>query len=439
VSATVVVGAQWGDEGKAKVIDWLTATRPEIKAIVRYQGGCNAGHTVVHAGKTFKFHLIPSGILDADKICIIGPGTVVMPEILEKELAMLAQDGLSSDKLYISERAHVTLPHHTLLDSLKENDFGPTNKIGTTGRGIGPTYEDKVSRVGLRMGDLFLPKADLEQRLKHILDQKNPIITSRYGLEAQELPELMAWCEKYAKAFSRFIVNTDPLLWDLMASGSRLLLEGAQGTMLDLDTGTYPYVTSSNPTAGGAYIGAGLPPKVIDEVIGITKAYATRVGEGPFPTECFEADGEAMRQIGREFGTTTGRPRRCGWLDLVALKYAARVNGLDSLAITKLDVLSTFETLKLCVGYRNTHSGELLTQYPAQLSVFQHLEPVYQTFPGWQSDLTTVRTWEALPQAARDFLEFIVAQVGVPIAMVSVGPERSETIVCDTQRVACAR
>lgn len=429
--ATVVVGAQWGDEGKAKVIDWLTSTQPDIQAIVRYQGGCNAGHTVVHQGKTYKFHLIPSGILDPSKLCIIGPGTVIMPEVLKIELDLLKSDGIATEKLFISERAHLTLPYHTTLDGLKETDFGDS-KIGTTGKGIGPTYEDKVSRVGLRMGDLLLPKEHLRTRLFHILEQKNPLLTQRYGLEAVSLEKLMAWCEAAAESFGHLICNTDLLLWDLLDQNKRLVLEGAQGTMLDLDYGTYPFVTSSNPTAGGAYIGAGLPPKCIDQVIGITKAYVTRVGEGPFPTELDDAIGQRLRDVGREYGTTTGRPRRCGWLDMVALKHAVRVNGLDGLAITKLDVLSSFEEISLCVAYRNKNTGERFEHFPAQLSLLDDLEPVYETFAGWQEEITAVQDWDNLPNNAKVFLSRITQLTGVPIVMISVGPDRQQTIVINT-------
>ena len=425
--ATVVVGAQWGDEGKAKVIDWLVNQDVSITTIVRYQGGCNAGHTVVHNGEQYKFHLIPSGILDSEKWCIIGPGTVIMPEILEKELLLLKERGIHYDKLRISTRAHLTLPYHQKLDSLKESDFGDA-KIGTTGKGIGPTYEDKAARLGLRVGDLLLSEADLKKRLEHILGQKNPILEKRYNIDPTCVETLIAWCKVYAEKLKPFIEETEHRLWSALENNERLLLEGAQGTMLDLDYGTYPYVTSSSPVAGGAFIGAGLPPKAIDRVVGITKAYTTRVGEGPFPTELQDAIGDQIREEGHEYGTTTGRPRRCGWLDLVALRYACQINGFDELALTKLDVLDNFEVIGLCIAYRNIETHELLSTFPSQTSVLEHIEPVYEMVPGWKATLKLCKTWPDLPEAAQRFIEKIETVVKTPIRLISVGPDRLETI-----------
>lgn len=426
--ATVVIGAQWGDEGKAKVIDWLVSQLPNLKGIVRYQGGCNAGHTVVQGGKTYKFHLIPSGILNPKMLCVIGPGTVILPEVLVKELETLKQEGLSSDNLKISERAHLSLPYHQLLDSLKETELADA-KIGTTGKGIGPTYEDKVTRMGLRLGDLLLPEDVLKKRLECILMQKNPLLEKRYGQAPVSIKALVDYCNQYKVLLAPYIANTDELLWDTLDNNQQLLLEGAQGTMLDLDFGTYPFVTSSNPVASGAYVGAGLPPKSIDKIIGVTKAYTTRVGEGPFPTELLDEQGEALRQQGREFGTTTGRPRRCGWLDLVALRYAAKVNGLDALVVTKLDVLSGLDAVKVCNAYRNTQTGELIRNFPTRLDAFEAIEPVYETFMGWSSNFEQVSTIEDLPQTLRHFLDFIEAETQVPVLMASIGADREASVV----------
>lgn len=426
--ATVVVGAQWGDEGKAKVIDWLVNQDSNLTTIVRYQGGCNAGHTVVHDGEQYKFHLIPSGILDPQKWCIIGPGTVVMPEVLEKELALLKDRGIDTGKLRISTRAHLTLPYHQQLDGLKESDFGDS-KIGTTGRGIGPTYEDKAARLGLRVGDLLLSEADLKIRLEHILSQKNPILEKRYNLSPTTVESLMTWCKGFAERLGHYIEETEHRLWATLDANERLLLEGAQGTMLDLDYGTYPFVTSSSPVAGGSFIGAGIPPKSIDTAIGITKAYTTRVGEGPFPTELKDAVGDKIREEGHEFGTTTGRPRRCGWLDLVALRYACQINGFDALALTKLDVLDTFEEVGLCVAYKNTLTGEILKTFPSQTSLLDHIEPLYEMSPGWKQPLNQCRHWDELPPAAQQLIEKIEDTVKTPITLISVGPDRLETIM----------
>ena len=429
--ATVVIGAQWGDEGKAKVIDWLVAYQPQFKTLIRYQGGCNAGHTVVKGDKTYKFHLIPSGILNPKMLCIIGPGTVILPEVLEKELKALEEEGISLANLKISERAHLTLPYHLQLDQKKEQSLGDA-KIGTTGRGIGPTYEDKVSRMGLRVGDLLLPEATLKNRLECILDQKNPLLTQYYQLPKTQLEDLMAWAQQYKARLLPFICNTDQLLYESLKNDEDLLLEGAQGTMLDLDMGTYPFVTSSNPVAGGAYVGAGIPPKSIDRVIGISKCYTTRVGEGPFPTELFGEEADELRSIGHEFGTTTGRPRRCGWLDLVALKYAVQVNGLDALAITKLDILSQLKQVKVCIAYQNTQTGEITKQFPSRLDAFEHLKPVYETVEGWPDLDTTITNAQALPASLMACLKLIEAEVGVPAMIASIGADRDETVLLNS-------
>jgi len=416
--AIVVVGAQWGDEGKAKVID-LLAERADC--IVRYQGGCNAGHTVMRNGETFKFHLVPSGILYPGKTCIIGPGTVIAPEVLQAELENLHARNINTSALYISSRAHITLPHHIAMDNLKEEALGD-DQIGTTRRGIGPTYLDKVDRIGLRAGDLMLPDDLLRQKLNRVVRQKPTL----------NLDELLSICQHYRDILAPYIIDTTPLLGKVLTAHETLLLEGAQGTMLDLDHGTYPFVTSSNPTAGGACTGSGIGPRAISYVIGITKAYTTRVGSGPFPTELFDAAGEHLCTVGREFGTTTGRKRRCGWLDIPALQYAVQVNSLDALAVTKLDVLSGLPEIKICVAYRD------LSDFPDQLEVLSQVEPVYEILPGWQESITHCRHLSDLPEAARTFLNRLSELAGVSVGMVSVGPNRGETIILADPVSTCA-
>lgn len=423
----VVVGAQWGDEGKAKIID-LLAEGADV--VVRYQGGCNAGHTVVRDGETFKFHLIPSGILYPGKTCIVGPGVVISPEVFNREIESLKEKGISLEGLKISPRAHLTLPHHLVLDEAQEKRLGE-GKIGTTKRGIGPTYSDKVARIGLRVGDLTLPDDILKKRLETIVEQKNPVLEKAYGLPPLNAEELFTICQEYRTILDEFITDTDEILAQSLSQNKRILLEGAQGTMLDLDHGTYPYVTSSNPTAGGACTGAGLGPRAISQVIGVTKAYTTRVGEGPFPTELFDHSGEHMAKVGNEFGTTTGRARRCGWFDAVAMRYAARINGLDGLALTKLDVFEGLDELRICTAYRHKKTGETVHNFPSHIELLEDMEPVYETYPGWQGDIRSIRNNDELPQEARNYLEALSKAVGVPVSIISVGPQRDETIVLD--------
>lgn len=423
----VIVGAQWGDEGKAKIID-LLAERAHY--VVRYQGGCNAGHTVVRDGETFKFHLIPSGILYSQTACIIGPGTVIAPEVLKAELDRLEEKGIATSRLHISPRAHLTLPHHIELDGAKEDSLGE-GKIGTTRRGIGPTYEDKVSRIGLRVGDLLLPEELLKHYLDVIVAQKNPVLTGAYGLEPLDVNTLLTLCEYYRGILAPFITDTDELLAQALEHEQNILLEGAQGAMLDLDHGTYPFVTSSNPTAGGACTGSGLGPKAISRVIGIAKAYTTRVGSGPFPTELFDESGAHLAKVGAEFGTTTGRARRCGWFDAVAMKYSARINGLDGLAITKLDVFDGLEELRLCTAYRNKQTGETVHTFPSHIELLAQMEPVYESFPGWSGSVREVRRFADLPTEAQTFLNRLSDTIRVPLSIISVGPERDQTILME--------
>jgi adenylosuccinate synthase len=422
MSGAVVIGAQWGDEGKGKIVD-LLAERFEI--VARYQGGNNAGHTVVHGDETFKFHLLPSGILEPDKICILGNGVVIDPEVLVGELDALEARGRSTAGLRISMNAHVIMPWHRLLDSQNEVSLGSL-QIGTTRRGIGPAYADKASRVGIRVQDLFdlgiLQKkvaAALAVRNREILRGRDqgPLYPNKV---VEELAPFAARLEPYA-------ADTSLLIDQALKAGKRVLFEGAQGTLLDLDNGTYPFVTSSNPIAGGACTGTGVGPTKIDSVLGIAKAYLTRVGAGPFPSEADEERGAKIRDIGAEFGTTTGRERRCGWLDLVGLRYAVRLNGLTELVLTKLDVLSEFDSIPVCVAYK-LPDGTITEEFPAHQSDFHHAEPVWEERPGWNTDISDATEWDQLPQAARDYVEWVADQLGIPVTLVGVGVRRDQVL-----------
>ncbi|MCA9798157.1 MAG: adenylosuccinate synthase [Cyanobacteria bacterium HKST-UBA06] len=424
MTATVVVGAQWGDEGKAKIIDHLA---DHADVIVRYQGGCNAGHTVVHEGQTYKFHLIPSGVLYADKTCVIGSGTVILPTVFAEELKTLQAHGISDAGLKVSQRAHLTLPFHLDIDKAKEAARGDKS-IGTTLRGIGPTMEDKVGRAGLRVGDLFADEAWLRDRVAHLADMKNPVLTKVYNLPAIEPEALFETCLDYRRLFQPYVCDTEALLAEALRQGQHLLMEGAQGSMLDLDHGTYPYVTSSNPVSGGACAGGGVPPTALARIIGVTKAYTTRVGGGPYPTELFDEAGRHLADVGHEFGTTTGRARRCGWFDAVALRYAAQVNGFTELALTKLDVLSGLQKVALCTAYRHKTSGERVVQFPAQIGMLDVLEPVLEWFEGWPEDISGCRSVDELPEAARRFVSALSQHCGVPVGIISVGQDRRATI-----------
>lgn len=432
----VVVGAQWGDEGKAKITDLLAA---EADVVVRCQGGCNAGHTVKHGNDVFKFHLVPSGMLYGDTLCLIGNGTVISPEVLLREILELRDKGYDTKNLKLSNRAHLTLPFHTDLDKAQETALAD-KKIGTTGRGIGPTYMDKVGRYGLRIGDLYESETVLRERLSQILEAKNELIEKCYPhLPTHTVDELYTWCREYAEKLAPFVDDTVVLVHDSLQKGWNILFEGAQGTLLDVDYGTYPFVTSSNATAGGACTGSGVGPTQIDRVIGVMKAYTTRVGEGPFPTELSDAVGKQLLEIGQEFGTTTGRARRCGWFDAVIAKYSVQVNGLDGLAITKLDVFDGMSELKICTAYRNLENGELLTHFPSQLQALKNVEPVYEILPGWQGSVKDARSYEELPVEARHYLERISELIGCRLSIVSVGPERSQTILLENPITAGKR
>ncbi len=420
--ATVVIGAQWGDEGKGKVVD-LLAERSDL--VARYQGGNNAGHTIVADEQVYKLHLVPSGILYPGTICVIGNGTVVDPGALVTEIDGLEERGVSLDGLKLSGNAHLIMPYHVMLDGAAEMRLGRFS-IGTTRRGIGPCYEDKAARVGIRAQDLLDPKI-LVRKLEVALEAKNEILEKLWGMPRLE-PERVAEDQlRFAERLRPFIDDTALIIDEALRAGKRVLFEGAQGTMLDIDHGTYPFVTSSNPTAGAACTGTGIGPTRIDRVLGVTKAYVTRVGEGPFPTELDDADGQRMLERGNEFGTTTGRQRRCGWLDLVALRYAARLSGMTGLALTKLDVLSGFERVKLCVAYRD-RDGKRLTTFPYHQTVFHGCTPEYEELPGWHEDLSDCRELDDLPPPARAYVERIAEAVEVPITLIGTGQGRHQVI-----------
>ncbi|MGE5577194.1 MAG: adenylosuccinate synthase [Syntrophothermus sp.] len=425
MASLVVVGTQWGDEGKGKIVDMLSS---QARLVVRYQGGNNAGHTVVVGGEIFKLHLVPAGILYPQVVCVIGNGVVIDPQVLLEEIAQLEARGISVKGLRISEKAHVIMPYQRLLDRLEEESRSENERIGTTGRGIGPCYVDKVARTGIRMIDLVDPEA-LAERLAAFLPAKNKLLTGVYGQPPLRLEEILAEYQAYGERLRPFVVDTSVLVSEAIREGWNVLFEGANGTLLDIDHGTYPFVTSSSPTAGGAAIGAGVGPTAIGKVIGVAKAYTTRVGQGPFPTELFDEVGDRIRERGKEYGTTTGRPRRCGWLDAVILRYAVRVNGITSLALMHLDTLEGLSTVKICTSYR--YRGQLLKEFPASLKVFQECEPVYEEMPGWPEGATEVADFGELPAEARAYIQRIGALTGADVGIVSVGRERSQTLVLE--------
>ena len=422
---TIVIGAQWGDEGKAKITDILAE---DADIIIRYQGGCNAGHTVVADGKTFKFHLIPSGILYKDKLCFIGAGTVIYPEVLEEEIENLKKENIDLSGLKISPLASITMPYHIDIDGYSEDTAKGSAKIGTTKKGIGPTYTDKISRHGIKVQDLF-DEDGLSKKLDNILPLKNKELTQVYGLNAYSKEEVLKICKKYAEILRPFVCDDwQKIFHDALSKKKTILFEGAQGVMLDVDWGTYPYVTSSNPVAGGACTGSGFGPNAVKEVIGVSKAYITRVGEGPFATELLDEVGEKIRNIGHEFGTTTGRPRRTGWFDAVVAKYGVLVSGLTSMAVTKLDVFDSFDEIKVCVAYKDKRTGEIFDYYPTNVNIHEYLEPVYETHAGWKTDISGMKKYEELPENAKKYLARLEELMGVRISIVSVGPARIQTI-----------
>jgi len=419
--ALVLVGTQWGDEGKGKATDLLA---DDVGFVVRYQGGNNAGHTIIVGDRTLKLHLVPSGVMYPDVVPVIGDGVVLDPGVLLTELDELVEQGLDVSRLKISGNAHLIMPYHRELDRVTERYLG-RQKLGTTKRGIGPAYADKAARVGLRVQDLYDMKI-FRQKLDVVLKEKNAVLSRVYNRLPMTASDIETEYAVYAERLRPYITDTVSLLHDALERGETILLEGAQGTLLDLDHGTYPFVTSSNPVAGGALTGAGLGPKDVDRVIGVTKAYVTRVGAGPFPTELSGDVAERLTKVGQEFGTTTGRRRRVGWFDAVLARYAARVNGLTEHFLTKLDVLSEFDTLRVCRAYR--YQGEDYDHFPPHQSIFHHAEPVYEEHPGWKVDITEVREFGDLPKEAQAYVDRLEELAGVPIRWVSVGPARRQTL-----------
>jgi adenylosuccinate synthase len=422
MSVVVVVGAQWGDEGKGKIVDLLSEN---FDIVARYQGGANAGHTVRIHDEKYVLHLIPSGILHPKVECVIGNGVVIDPLALMEEIRLLESQGITvKGRLWISQKAHLIMPYHKLLDTASEEREG-ANKIGTTGRGIGPAYVDKANRKGIRIVDL-LDRATFEKKLRHNLEEKNKLLDKIFDKTPLDVNAMITEYLDFDQVIDPYIKDVSVYLNDAIDAGKSVLLEGAQGTLLDVDHGTYPYVTSSNPVSGGACIGVGIGPTKISEVLGVIKAYTTRVGEGPFPTEIVGEEGEILRREGQEFGATTGRPRRCGWFDGVVARYAVRINGIDSLAITKLDVLDKFAKIKVCTGYR--YENEILKEFPTDMRILNNCEPLYQELPGWQQPTQHARSWEELPAVARQYLEYLESLTGAPVKIVSVGSRRNQTI-----------
>lgn len=420
MSTVVVVGTQWGDEGKGKITDYLAES---AEVVARYQGGNNAGHTILIDGKKYKLSLIPSGVFYEDKKCVIGNGMVINPVALMEEVNYIHENGFSTKNLVISDRAHVIMPYHITLDVLEEDRKGP-NKIGTTRKGIGPAYMDKAARNGIRIADL-LDAEEFESKLRHLVKEKNHIIEQVYGAEPLDVEEILTKYLEYAEFIRPYVADTSVVLNDAIDNNQKVLFEGAQGVMLDIDQGTYPFVTSSNPSAGGVCIGSGVGPSKIQQVIGVAKAYTTRVGDGPFPTELFDEVGDTIRETGHEYGTVTGRPRRVGWFDSVVVRHARRVSGLTGLSLNSLDVLTGLETVKICTGYK--YRGEIITHYPASLKMLAECEAVYEEMPGWSEDITGAKTLEDLPETTRNYVTRVSELTGIPIAIFSVGRNRNQT------------
>ncbi|TAE21618.1 MAG: adenylosuccinate synthase [Candidatus Kapaibacterium sp.] len=427
MSVSIIVGAQWGDEGKGKLVDLLTK---DADIVARYQGGANAGHTLVIDGKKYVLHLIPSGILHPEAHCVIGNGVVIDPVALMEEIKMLEESGVSiAGRLFISHRAHLIMPYHKLLDAARERESAAKEggkAIGTTGRGIGPAYIDKASRSGIRIVDL-LDRKRFAEKVRAKIAEVNNVLHKLYDYEQLDAEKIADEYCQFDTLIDPYITDTTLFLHEAIQSGKRILLEGAQGALLDVDHGTYPFVTSSNPTSGGACTGLGVPPTAISRIIGVVKAYSTRVGNGPFPTELENATGEDLRRIGHEFGATTGRPRRCGWLDAFALRYSVMVNGISEIAITKMDVLDSFDELKICTGYML--DGKALKGIPADAVTLERVEPVYETVKGWKSSLEGIRRYEDLPTNAKAYIQRIEELCGARVTIVSTSPSRDDTII----------
>ncbi len=422
MSSVVVVGTQWGDEGKGKITDFLSEN---AEVIARYQGGNNAGHTIRFNEVTYKLHLIPSGIFYKDKISVIGNGMVVDPKALVEELKYLHDQSISTENLRISNRAHVILPYHIKIDEVEEERKG-ANKIGTTKKGIGPAYMDKAARVGIRIADL-LDKEVFTEKLKRNLQEKNRLLERFYDTEGFKLNDILNDYYEYGQQIKQYVCDTSVVLNDALDAGRRVLFEGAQGVMLDIDQGTYPFVTSSNPVAGGVTIGSGVGPTKINQVVGVCKAYTSRVGDGPFPTELHDEVGDQIREVGREYGTTTGRPRRVGWFDSVVVRHARRVSGITDLSLNSVDVLTGLETVKICTAYR--YKGQVMEEFPASLTMLAECEPIYEELPGWKEDITGCKTLDELPENARHYVERVSQLTGIPLSIFSVGPDRTQTNV----------
>ncbi len=418
----LLVGAQWGDEGKGKVVDVAGA---DVDVFVRYQGGANAGHTVIADGQKIVFHLLPSGMLYPGKLCILGNGLVIDPEQFLNETNELYNRGQDRARLAVSPHAHVVMPYHKMLDKLQEEARGKGRKIGTTGRGIGPCYVDKYSRSGLRIQDLLDEKV-LRERLTYILEEKNQLFTKLYNQKPLAFDEIYEPARKWGNAIAPYVDDTRTLLRKAVDEGKHILLEGAQAALLDIDHGTYPYVTSSSTSAAGAFTGTGLSPHDLTRVISVVKAYTTRVGEGPFPTEDFEEAGETLRTNGGEFGATTGRPRRCGWLDMVALKYATELNGADVIALTKLDVLTGMGDIKVCTAYEL--DGNKITEWPTDTAVLNEVKPVYEKLPGWNENISDCKNFDELPANAKNYIKYIEDSLKTPVALIGTGADRTQTI-----------
>ncbi len=418
-----LIGAQWGDEGKGRVVDSIGS---RIDIFARYQGGANAGHSVYVDGEKFVFRLLPSGMLYPGKTCVIGNGVVIDPEQLTKELGDLREKGRDRACLRVSGAAHVVMSYHKLFDKLQEESRDGGHKIGTTGRGIGPCYVDKYTRIGIRVEDL-LDETVLREKLMLALAEKNRVLTGVYGKEPLAFDPIYEQALEWGRNLAPYVADVSLEVYNALENGQTVLMEGAQGTLLDVDHGTYPMVTSSNPTSSGGCVGLGVGTQYISRVWGVSKAYVTRVGSGPFPTEDFGADGEELRRRGNEFGAVTGRPRRCGWLDLVALRYAARVNGFTCLAITKLDVLTGFKEIKICNSYKS--GSETLNDFPSSVAKLEKVQPVYYTMPGWTENISSARKFEDLPESAREYIRHIEEVVGVPVVLIGVGPDRDQLVL----------
>ena len=420
MTSVVVVGTQWGDEGKGKITDFLSK---KADIIARFSGGDNAGHTIKIGDETYKLHLIPSGIFYKEKTSVMGNGMVINPKSLVTELKGLEDRGIDTSNLRISNRAHVILPYHIYQDKVDEASRGD-NKIGTTCKGIGPCYQDKIARIGIRIADL-LDRETFEQKLRENLEKKNRLFEKFYEVEGLKFEDIFEEFYGYGQELAKYVTDTSKVLNDVLDEGGRVLFEGAQGVMLDVDHGTYPYVTSSNPVAGGVTTGNGIGPSHVSRVVGVCKAYTSRVGDGPFPTELFDEVGHQIREVGREYGTTTGRPRRVGWFDSVVVRHSRRVSGITDLALNSIDVLSGLETVKICTAYE--YNGETITEYPASLQVLEACKPVYEELPGWSEDVTGMRTLEELPENARKYVERVVELTGINLMTFSVGPAREQT------------